>query len=431
MKIKNWKFGIGVLLLAFFVGVVQEFAQSTSAPAQNRKKDKSARQKTLTVGNSRDRNPPPPQCKSQNTDNSEMTYLVGSSGKLTPEDEIRIKKNDGALIIPKGETKRAKEIRRRALEYKQGKLDRISKSYEIWLKAHPNATPAEIKARSELQEKVLDYYTNWFKVFIAEKRWDWREQYGINLGPVLFQGENCNTCWAFAAADAASTSLQIADWKSHRVSYGIGKDGSITFASSRWAGEPVSAPFVQDLLNCMPISAKKICDKGWHGKAFNFMVYKRGMPMAAAEDYTEEDRWGNPITFPRINDPWKKFPCQPKFGFKKAVIWDYVNYPPDLMPTVEELKTALIEHGPLVAPMTFDNCLLAYKSGVFNEKTKGKISHVVLLVGWDDDKQAWLVKNSWGEQWGEKGYGWIKYGSNQIGTYAAWIESEANDFFSK
>jgi hypothetical protein len=423
MRINNCKFGVGVLLLAISAGIVQEFAQSTSAPAQNRKKDKSARQKTLTVGKSEDRNLPLPQCRSQNTDNFETTYLVGSSGELTPGDEKRIKNDYGALIIPKGETKRAKEIRRRALEYKQGKLDKISKSYEIWLKAHPNATPAQIEARFELQQFVLDYYTNWFKVFIAEKRWDWREQ-GVNLGPVLYQGYLCNTCWAFAAADAASTSLQIARWKSRRVSYGVGKDGSITFASSWWEYEPVSSPFVQDLLNCMPISAKEICDKGWHGKAFNFMVYKRGMPMAAAEGYTEEDQWGNLITFPRINEPWKKFPCQPKFDFKKAVSWDYVNYPPDLMPTVEQLKTALIEHGPLVAPMIVDNCLLRYKSGVFNEKTKGKIGHVVLLVGWDDAKGAWLVKNSWGEKWGEKGYGWIKYGSNEIGMFAAWIESE-------
>ena len=67
--------------------------------------------------------------------------------------------------------------------------------------------------------------------------------------------------------------------------------------------------------------------------------------------------------------------------------------------------------------------MLAYKGGVFNEKTEGKVGHVVLLIGWDDDRQAWLVKNSWGEKWGEKGFGWIKYGSNNIGQFAAWIDA--------
>jgi cathepsin L len=51
------------------------------------------------------------------------------------------------------------------------------------------------------------------------------------------------------------------------------------------------------------------------------------------------------------------------------------------------------------------------------------INHAVLLIGWDDEKQAWLIKNSWGEQWGEKGFAWIKYGSNNIGVFAAWVDT--------
>ncbi|MDB5319487.1 MAG: cysteine protease [Phycisphaerales bacterium] len=37
-------------------------------------------------------------------------------------------------------------------------------------------------------------------------------------------------------------------------------------------------------------------------------------------------------------------------------------------------------------------------------------NHVLVLVGWDDTKKAWLVKNSWGDQWGYHGYGWVGYG---------------------
>ena len=48
----------------------------------------------------------------------------------------------------------------------------------------------------------------------------------------------------------------------------------------------------------------------------------------------------------------------------------------------------------------------------------------MLIVGWDDDKDAWRIKNSWGDQnWGEKGYMWLRYRSNYIGFGAAWVDA--------
>lgn len=35
--------------------------------------------------------------------------------------------------------------------------------------------------------------------------------------------------------------------------------------------------------------------------------------------------------------------------------------------------------------------------------------HAMLLVGYDDTRQLYIVRNSWGE-WGDKGYGYIPYG---------------------
>ncbi|HKT55519.1 MAG TPA: C1 family peptidase [Microbacterium sp.] len=51
-----------------------------------------------------------------------------------------------------------------------------------------------------------------------------------------------------------------------------------------------------------------------------------------------------------------------------------------------------------------------------NQSSNG--THVVDVVGYDDGKQAWLIRNSWGgtpggDDWGDHGYGWIGYG--QIG----------------
>ncbi len=35
--------------------------------------------------------------------------------------------------------------------------------------------------------------------------------------------------------------------------------------------------------------------------------------------------------------------------------------------------------------------------------------HAVLAVGYDDRRQALKIRNSWGEEWGDKGYGWLPY----------------------
>ena len=73
--------------------------------------------------------------------------------------------------------------------------------------------------------------------------------------------------------------------------------------------------------------------------------------------------------------------------------------------------------------MAVTNLFQAYTTGVFNENASSNVNHMVTLVGWDDDLQAWLIKNSWGEYWGENGYMWINYFSNKIGYGAAWVQA--------
>jgi hypothetical protein len=52
---------------------------------------------------------------------------------------------------------------------------------------------------------------------------------------------------------------------------------------------------------------------------------------------------------------------------------------------------------------------LSYKRGVYRHKTGDRVGgHLVALVGYDDRQQCWIVKNSWGDQWGDNG--WFKMG---------------------
>ncbi|MBN1552742.1 hypothetical protein JW979_14810, partial [bacterium] len=54
------------------------------------------------------------------------------------------------------------------------------------------------------------------------------------------------------------------------------------------------------------------------------------------------------------------------------------------------------------------------------------INHGVVIVGWDDSmcggEGAWMVKNSWGTNWGDEGVAYMKYGTSKIGMHSQWFE---------
>ncbi len=395
---------------------------------QTRKKRPAIRKKQIAVGSVR-QSESVLQCSAQQKSGEKMTYLVGA-GKLSSKDKQRIEETWGTLVVPQGETERAKEIRQNAVNYKKTLVEALTNSLETWKKANPNASAEQIEEQRRLRRERIDYKFNKnsreTKERRAAKSFDWSAL--LDTGAVMNQGRGCNTCWAFAATSAAALSLQKNFSDSLLIRGYIFPDKATGELSEELAPAfntgSVMVPFVQDLLNCMPIAEKEICRAGWHGRAFDFMVYGSGVPMTYGDGYPLKDESTGKETLISLEyKAGKKFTCQPSAGFRKAASWDYVNSPPDKLPTVEQLKTALIEHGPLVAPIVYDDCLAGYKSGVFNEQDLVRINHAVLLIGWDDEKGAWLVKNSWGEEWGEKGFAWIKYGSNNIGMFAAWIDA--------
>lgn len=49
--------------------------------------------------------------------------------------------------------------------------------------------------------------------------------------------------------------------------------------------------------------------------------------------------------------------------------------------------------------------------------------HFVVLCGYDDQDGYWLLRNSWGQGWGDQGYGWLKYQDAEANLYDAWTVS--------
>ena len=75
--------------------------------------------------------------------------------------------------------------------------------------------------------------------------------------------------------------------------------------------------------------------------------------------------------------------------------------------SVEQLKAA-IDLGPVSVAIEADQYVFQfYESGIINDASCGtKLDHGVLAVGYgkENDKEYFIVKNSWGAAWGENGY---------------------------
>lgn len=76
--------------------------------------------------------------------------------------------------------------------------------------------------------------------------------------------------------------------------------------------------------------------------------------------------------------------------------------------TLGELATAIVDHGPLVATLEVDDAFYEAPGGEVGPRRGAKGGwHAVCIVGYDLATARLLVRNSWGEDWGDGGYAWV------------------------
>lgn len=193
------------------------------------------------------------------------------------------------------------------------------------------------------------------------EKMDWREKGYVT--PVKNQAQ-CGSCWAFSAT------------------------GSLEGQHFRKYNKLVSLS-EQNLVDCSQAEGNHGCHGGNMDAAFEYIKKNDGVDTEESYPYTAKDG-----------------ECRFKKADVGATDRGFVNIPRD---SEDHLLRAAATVGPIsvaidASQMTFR----MYKQGVYvDEKCSSThLDHGVLVVGFgsEDGREYWLVKNSWGESWGDKGY---------------------------
>lgn len=204
----------------------------------------------------------------------------------------------------------------------------------------------------------------------APKSFDWRSK-GI-VSSVKDQGE-CGCCWAFSSL--ANIESQYAK-----------KYSTILDLSE------------EQLLDCDITNGG--CNGGNMEDAFKYIQSAGGVMRETEYRYTQ------------IKDSCK---------FKKGkVVARLSGYKVFDTADEEEIKELLFTYGPLSAAVNADN-MQNYTGGIMNDSEaicpSANINHAILIVGYGEENGQgfWIVKNSWGQSWGEEGYFRIARGKGTCG----------------
>lgn len=95
----------------------------------------------------------------------------------------------------------------------------------------------------------------------------------------------------------------------------------------------------------------------------------------------------------------------------KHVVLEYSN----IMNDITSMKTSLYHHYPFVVGIavyeSFESRNVALTGKVPMPKKGEQLlgGHAVVCVGYDDSKKVWIMRNSWGNEWGDNGYFYLPY----------------------
>ena len=202
---------------------------------------------------------------------------------------------------------------------------------------------------------------------------DWREE-GI-VSPVKDQG-HCGSCWTFSTTGALEAAYKQATGKSVSLSE-------------------------QQLVDCAYAFNNFGCNGGLPSQAFEYIKFNGGLDTEESYPYAGS----NGI-------------CNFKSDSIGVKVTDSVNI---TLGAEDELKHAVGLVRPVSIAFEVVKGFKLYKGGVYTSETCGKtpldVNHAVLAVGYgvENGVPYWLIKNSWGNDWGVDGYFKMELGKNMCG----------------
>lgn len=232
---------------------------------------------------------------------------------------------------------------------------------------------------------------------------DWRSfDDRFYIGPIRNQG-SCGSCYAFGASAAA--------------------EGAYNFVTSKFDGGTAdfSEAFIAFCLSDHYPANFSGCD----GSDYDYRELDGLVDFGIADEtdypYQDFEQECQVDPYPQLIQfkSWHRIPCE----------------------DIDAIKRAIMAFGVVDASVLVTGAFSAYSSGVYEDQNTyceaewgdpcyyAATNHVIALVGWDDNPPeggggCWILRNSWGDAWGEDGYMRIRYDSAHVACEGAYLVYE-------
>ena len=228
----------------------------------------------------------------------------------------------------------------------------------------------------------------------------------------------CGSCWAHGALSSFSDRIKIAR-------LGTGTDINLS---------------IQYILNCATEEAGS-CHGGYHTSVYEyikevsgFIPYDTCNPYLACSDESTDgfckhiDTTCTPSNICKTCDTFAGMggACTEIDYFPNATVAEYgmIEYDDDV---VTNIMTEIFIRGPVAATINAEP-IVHYKGGIYTDSSHStSTNHIVSITGWGTEEETgikyWIVRNSWGEYWGEMGFIRVEMGKNLLGLEGevAWV----------